>query len=55
MNKYVNKVIDALIKLRDHHPDRIIVIETPTGVVDLRIGDAMIYLDPDGRIVIDTE
>lgn len=53
----VNKDVDRLIRnfetVKENLPD--IKIKIPTGLSELRIGDALIYENPDGSITIDSE
>ena len=51
----VNYVIEVLDKLKSVHPEQIICVTTPNGLVDLKIGDAVIYKNLSGEIVIDSE
>lgn len=56
MNKdRISKVIKQLNKLKEEHPDQVIIVETPKGTVSLKIGDALIYEGMRGEIVIDSE
>ena len=50
-----NKIINKLDKLKAEHPEQKIIVETPKGSVDLKIGDALIYEGMRGEIVIDSE
>lgn len=51
----IDNVIKYLDKLKKENPNQIIIVETPTGNVEFKIGDALIYDDPRGAIVIDSE
>lgn len=42
-------------ELKRLDPDQVILIETPEGSVQCKLGDALIYDDPRGWIVIDSE
>lgn len=53
MNK--KKAIEVLNKLKTDHPDQMLIVETPMGTVELRIGDAIIYEGMNREIVIDSE
>ena len=50
-----DKIIKKLNKLKAEHPEQKIIVETPKGSVDLKIGDALIYEGMCGEIVIDSE
>ena len=50
-----NKIINKLDKLKAEHPEQKIIVETPKGSVELKIGDALIYEGMRGEIVIDNE
>lgn len=50
----IDTVIEDLDLLKAKYPDTKIFVDTPQGV-DCRIGDANIYDDPAGNIVIDCE
>lgn len=50
-----DKIIKKLDKLKEDHPDQVIIVETPNGSVDLKIGDALIYEGVGGEIIIDSE
>lgn len=50
-----SQVISLLDIMKRDTPDQVIVMETPNGTVSLKIGDALVYEDPHGCIVIDTE
>ena len=49
---YVIRILD---KLKSEHPEQKIIVETPNGSVELKIGDALIYEGMGGSIVIDSE
>lgn len=49
------KIIEALNKLKTDHPDQTLIMETPVGTLELRIGDAVIYEGMNREIVIDSE
>lgn len=55
----VNKDVDRLIRnfeiVKENLPDKKIYFETPDGVLECKIGDALIYETPDGNITIDSE
>ena len=51
----INNVINYLDRLKKENPNQVIIVETPKGSVELKIGDALIYDDPSGAIVIDSE
>ena len=48
-------IIDILNELKNRNPEQSIVVESPDGVVNMKIGDAMIYEGMSGEIVIDSE
>ena len=50
-----DKIIRKLDKLKTEHPEQKIIVETPNGSVELKIGDALIYEGMRGEIVIDSE
>ena len=50
-----DKIIRKLDKLKAEHPEQKIIVETPNGSVELKIGDALIYEGMCGEIVIDSE
>lgn len=50
-----NKIIKKLDKLKEEHPEQVIIVETPNGSAQLKIGDALIYEGMGGEIVIDSE
>lgn len=49
------KIMKQLDELKKKCPNQRIIVETPRGSVELKIGDALIYDDPSGAIVIDSE
>lgn len=49
------KVIGVLNKLKKNHPDQMLIVETPGGTVEVRLGDVIIYEGMDREIVIDSE
>lgn len=51
----MDEVIAVLDKLRKENPKTELIIETPGNTVTVEIGNALIYEDPAGRIVIDAE
>lgn len=51
----IGNVIRYLDKLKKENPNQTFIVETPNGSVEFKIGDALIYDDPNGTIVIDTE
>lgn len=51
----VDNVIKYLDKFKKEHPEQVFCVETPDGTVEFKIGDALIYDDPNGTIVIDSE
>ena len=50
-----DKIIKKLDKLKAEHPEQKIIVETPNGSVELKIGDSLIYEGMCGEIVIDSE
>ena len=50
-----DKIIRKLDKLKAEHPEQKIIVETPQGTVELKIGDAFIYEGICGEIIIDSE
>lgn len=51
----INNVIKYLDKLKKENPNQTLIVETPKGSVELKIGDALIYEGMRGEIVIDSE
>ena len=51
----IDDAISILDKLKSIHPEQKIIVETPNGSVELKIGDALIYESMRGEIVIDSE
>ena len=51
----IDNAINILDKLRLIYPEQKIIVETPNGSVELKIGDALIYEGMRGEIVIDSE
>ena len=51
----IDNAINILDKLKLVHPEQKIIVETPKGSVELKIGDALIYEGMHGEIVIDSE
>ena len=51
----INNVINYLKNLKKENPNQVIIVETPKGTVELKIGDALIYEGMRGEIVIDSE
>ena len=49
------EIVEFLDLIKKENPDQIIVVETPKGCTTTRIGDALIYDDPHGWVVIDSE
>ena len=54
-NKETSKLIKQLDKVKDINPLQKIIVETPSGCLEVILGDALIYDDPYGNIVIDSE
>ena len=54
-NISVDDVINVLDRLKSTHPEQVIIMETPNGSADLKIGDSLIYKGMGGEIVIDSE
>ena len=54
-NNLIDEFLMMLDKFKKQTPDQVIIMETPSGTVECRIGDANIYDDPYGKIVIDAE
>lgn len=50
--EYVLKVLEHYKK---YHPDQRLIVESPKGYADLKIGEALIFEGMDGSIVIDSE
>lgn len=48
-------MVSLLDTFKQESPDQILIVETPEGSVSLRIGDALIYEDGYGRVVVDSE
>ena len=44
-----DKIIKKLDKLKAEHPEQKIIVETPKGSVDLKIGDALMKVSPHTR------
>lgn len=51
----IDDVMSILDKLKLTYPEQKIIVETPKGSVELKIGDALIYVGMRGEIVIDSE
>lgn len=51
----VDDVIKLLDELRNQNGEQEIIMETPQGTVSLKLKDALIYDDPAGRLVLDSE
>ena len=51
----IDVVIAALDALKKAYPDTKIYIETPKGVQECKLGDALIYDTPEHSIAIDSE
>ena len=51
----IDDAISILDKLKSIHPEQKIIVETPQGTVELKIGDALIYEGICGEIIIDSE
>lgn len=51
----INNVVKYLDKFKKENPDQVIIVETPNGTVELKIGDALIYEGMRGELVIDGE
>lgn len=49
------KTIETINRLKADHPDQTLIVETPVGTLELRIGDAAIYEGTNREIVIDSE
>lgn len=47
--------IRALDALKKANPEQIVIVETPEGCLDFKIGDALIYECGYGKLVIDSE
>lgn len=50
-----DKIIKKLDKLKSEHPEQRIIVETPQGSVELKIGNALIYEGMNEEIIIDSE
>lgn len=48
-------IIDILNVIKNRYPEQTIVVESPDGVVEMKMGDAMIYEGMNGETVIDSE
>ena len=53
--EYKNKLIKLLDKIKKDYPELVIVMDTPGTSKECKIGDAIVYEDPNGHIVIDAE
>ena len=51
----IDEFLMMLDKFKKQNPDQVIIMETPYGTVECKIGDANIYDDPYGKIIIDAE
>jgi hypothetical protein len=49
------RVVKYLDKFKKENPNQELIVETPNGSVELKIGDALIYVGVGGEIVIDSE
>lgn len=54
-NNCAENFVWLLDRIKHDYPDQVLIVETPHGTVTLKIGDALIYNDPHGRVVIDSE
>lgn len=54
-NVKIDNVIKYLDEIKKENPNQIIIVETPNGTVELKIGDALIYEGMRGELVIDSE
>lgn len=54
-DEYKQDIINKLDDLKRNHPDQHMIIETPQGSMNLRIGNSLIYEGMNGEIVIDSE
>jgi len=52
---YIQKVIQSLNELKKYYPNTKIYIEIEGNMAEYKLGDALIYDTPDGRIAIDAE
>lgn len=52
MTNYFVKHLQDFAKAK---PDQVLIVETPKGTVELKLGDALIYEGMRGEIVIDNE
>lgn len=55
MARITDTIINYLDKLKKDNPEQKIIVETPNGSVELKIGDALIYEGMKGELVIDSE
>lgn len=54
-NNCAENLVKLLDRIKHDYPDQVLVVETPRGTVTVRIGDVLIYDDPLGQVVIDSE
>ena len=52
-SKLIDNAIRALDDLKKYYPDTEIYIDTPNGMKECRLGDALIYETPNNHICID--
>ena len=50
-----NLIIKSLELFKRKNPDQKVIVETPNGTVEFKIGNALIYEGMRGEIVIDSE
>lgn len=50
-----DNAIKYLDRFKKEHPEQVFIVETPNGSIEFKIGDALIYDDINGAIVIDSE
>lgn len=54
-NNCAENLVRLLDRIKHDYPDQVLVVETPRGTVSMKLGDALIYDDPHGWVVIDSE
>jgi len=50
-----SNVVKYLHQFQKENPKQVIIVETPNGTAELKIGDALIYEGMRGEIIIDSE
>lgn len=54
-NNCAENLVRLLDRIKHDYPDQVLVVEAPRCTMSMKLGDALIYDDPHGWVVIDSE